>query len=139
MRAASGAAFAGVPVGCVPSAADFERCKTCEVQTGRKNSVLRFGRRSCSGDYRLRHGTYYRIGRIFTMIKTFKLTELDCPVCANKMQEAVAKIEGITQARVDFLATKLTIEVQEQDFTKIVKQIVKAVRKVEPDCEIIEI
>ena len=62
------------------------------------------------------------------MIKTFKLTELDCPVCANKMQEAVAKIEGITQARVDFLATKLTIEVQEQDFTKIVKQIGKAVR-----------
>ena len=57
----------------------------------------------------------------------------------NKMQEAVAKIEGITQARVDFLATKLTIEVQEQDFTKIVKQIGKAVRKVEPDCEIIEI
>ncbi len=73
------------------------------------------------------------------MIKTFKLTELDCPVCANKMQEAVAKIEGVTQARVDFLATKLTIEVQEQNYTKIVKQIGKAVRKVEPDCELIEI
>ncbi len=67
------------------------------------------------------------------MIKTFKLTELDCPVCANKMQEAVAKIEGVTQARVDFLATKLTIEAEEQDFAKIVKQIGKAVRKVEPD------
>lgn len=73
------------------------------------------------------------------MIKTFKLTELDCPVCANKMQEAVAKIEGVSQARVDFLATKLTIEAQEQDFSKIVKKIGKAVRKVEPDCEIIEI
>lgn len=73
------------------------------------------------------------------MIKTFKLTELDCPVCANKMQEAVAKIEGVTQARVDFLATKLTIEAEEQDFAKIVKQIGKAVRKVEPDCEVIEI
>lgn len=73
------------------------------------------------------------------MIKTFKLTELDCPVCANKMQEAIAKIEGITQARVDFLATKLTIEVQEQEYAKIVKQIGKAVRKVEPDCEIVEL
>lgn len=73
------------------------------------------------------------------MIKTFKLTELDCPVCANKMQEAVEKIDGISQARVDFLVMKLTIETQEQNFPKIVKQVGKAVRKVEPDCELIEI
>lgn len=73
------------------------------------------------------------------MIRAFKLTELDCPVCANKMQEAVAKIDGVTQARVDFLVMKLTIEAEEQNFPKILKQVGKAVRKVEPDCELIEI
>ena len=73
------------------------------------------------------------------MIKTFKLTELDCPVCANKMQEAVAKIDGVSQARVDFLVMKLTIEAEENDFPRILKQAGKVVRKVEPDCELIEI
>lgn len=73
------------------------------------------------------------------MVKTFKLTELDCPVCANKMQEAVAKIDGVSQARVDFLVMKLTLEAEEANFPKILKQVGKAVRKVEPDCELIEI
>mgnify|MGYP002752873236 FL=1 len=73
------------------------------------------------------------------MVKTFKLTELDCPVCANKMQEAVAKIDGVSQARVDFLVMKLTLEAEEVNFPKILKQVGKAVRKVEPDCELIEI
>ena len=73
------------------------------------------------------------------MVKTFKLTELDCPVCANKMPEAVAKIDGVSQARVDFLVMKLTLEADEVNFPKILKQVGKAVRKVEPDCELIEI
>ena len=77
-------------------------------------------------------------GMVIKMIKTFKLTELDCPVCANKMQEAVAKIDGVSQARVDFLEMKLTIDAEENDFPRILKQAGKVVRKVEPDCALIE-
>ena len=72
------------------------------------------------------------------MIKTFQLTELDCPVCANKMQEAVEKIDGVVRAQVDFLVMKLTIEAEEREFSRIMKQAGRVVRKVEPDCEIIE-
>ena len=73
------------------------------------------------------------------MIKTFRLSEVDCPVCAGKMQDLIAAIDGVKMARVDFLVLKLTIEADEKDFPKIIKQAAKAVRKVEPDCDIEEI
>lgn len=72
------------------------------------------------------------------MKKVFTLTEVDCPVCAGKMQDAIAAIEGVTSARIDFLVQKLTIEAEEKDFSKIMKQAAKAVRRVEPDCDIVE-
>ena len=73
------------------------------------------------------------------MKKVFRLTEIDCPVCAGKVQDAISKIDGVISARVDFLVLKLTIEADEADFKKILKQAQKAVRKIEPDCEIEEI
>ena len=73
------------------------------------------------------------------MIKTFRLSEIDCPVCAGKVQDLISAIEGVKTARVDFLVLKLTIEAEEKDFPKIIKQAKKCVRKVEPDCEIEEI
>ena len=37
------------------------------------------------------------------MTKIFKLSDIDCPVCAGKVQDAVAAIDGVKSARVDFL------------------------------------
>ena len=73
------------------------------------------------------------------MTKTFRLSEIDCPVCAGKVQDAISAIDGVISARVDFLVLKLTIEADEKDFPKIMKQAAKAVRKVEPDCKIEEL
>lgn len=73
------------------------------------------------------------------MKKVFSLSDVDCPVCAGKMQDAVAAIDGVISARVDFLVQKLTIEADEKDFSRIIKAAGKAVRKVEPDCEIEEL
>ena len=73
------------------------------------------------------------------MIKTFRLSEIDCPVCAGKVQDLIAAIDGVKMARVDFLALKLTIEAEEKDFPKIMKQAQKAARKIEPDCDIEEL
>ena len=70
------------------------------------------------------------------MTKVFRLTEIDCPVCAGKVQDAIAKIDGVISARVDFLVLKLTIEADEKDFPAIMKRAEKTVKKVEPDCDI---
>ena len=68
------------------------------------------------------------------MKKTFKLVDLDCANCAQKMEDAINKLPGVT-ATVSFMAQKLTIEADDVD--SIMKDVVKCVRKVEPDCEIV--
>ena len=70
------------------------------------------------------------------MRKTYKLTDLDCANCAAKMEDAIKKIDGVTEASVSFLTQKLTVEAEDGRFEEIMKQVVKACKKVEPDCVI---
>ena len=71
------------------------------------------------------------------MKKTFKLIDLDCANCAAKMEEAIKKIDGVTNASVSFMSQKMTIEADDARFDAIVKEAVKVCKKVEPDCEIV--
>lgn len=71
------------------------------------------------------------------MKKTFKLIDLDCAVCAAKMEDAIKKIDGVSAATVSFMAQKMTIECDESRYDEIMKAVVKACRKVEPDCTIV--
>lgn len=71
------------------------------------------------------------------MKKTFKLIDLDCANCAAKMETAIKKIDGVTNASVSFMTQKLTLEADDAVFESVLKQAVKACKKVEPDCEIL--
>ena len=68
------------------------------------------------------------------MKKKFKLQDLDCANCAAKMEEAIKKIEGVSDATVSFMTQKMTIEAEESRFDEIMKEVVAVCRKVEPDC-----
>ena len=70
------------------------------------------------------------------MKKRFKLTDLDCANCAAKMETAIKKIDGVTDASVSFLTQKMTIEADEARFDEIMPQVVAVCKKVEPDCVI---
>ena len=71
------------------------------------------------------------------MKKKFKLQDLDCANCAAKMEDAIRHIEGVTDATVSFMTQKLTIEADEERFDEIMKEVVSACVKVEPDCKIL--
>lgn len=71
------------------------------------------------------------------MKKSFELEDLDCANCAQKMQDAIAKIEGVDSVSVNFLAQKLTLEAADDKFDAILKEVIKAIKKVEPDCTVI--
>ena len=71
------------------------------------------------------------------MKKTFKLIDLDCANCAAKMESAIKKIDGVTNASVSFMSQKMTIEAEDERFDEIVKQAVAVCKKVEPDCEVV--
>ena len=71
------------------------------------------------------------------MKKTFKMVDLDCANCAAKMEEAIKKIDGVSNASVNFMTQKMTLEADDARFDAIVKEAVKVCKKVEPDCEIV--
>ena len=70
------------------------------------------------------------------MKKKFKLTDLDCANCAAKMEDAIRKIEGVENASVSFMTQKMTIEAAEDQFDRIMQEVVAVGKKVEPDCVI---
>jgi len=70
------------------------------------------------------------------MKKTYNI-EVDCANCANLMEEAAKKTEGVVSASVSFMTLKMTVEFAEgSDEKAVMKKVKKACRKVEPDCEI---
>ena len=71
------------------------------------------------------------------MKKVFKLVDLDCANCAAKMERAIVQLDGVQSVTVSFLAQKLTLEADDARFDEVVREIVKCVKKVEPDCEIV--
>ena len=71
------------------------------------------------------------------MKKIYKLENLDCAVCAEKMKNAIAKIDGVESDDVSFLLQKLTICADETKLDEIMKKVEKACKKVEPDCKIL--
>jgi len=72
---------------------------------------------------------------VIIMKKTFKC-EVDCANCAAKMEESVKKIEGVVNARVNFMTQKFILEAADDIFDDVFEKAVKACKKVEPDCEI---
>ena len=70
------------------------------------------------------------------MKKTYAI-EVDCANCANLMEEAAGKTEGVTSAVVNFMTQKMIVEFAEgADPKQVMKNVLKACKKVEPDCEI---
>ena len=71
------------------------------------------------------------------MKKVYMLEDLDCANCALKMEDGIKKIEGVIDAEVNFMTQKMTIETEADDQKKIMKEVVKVCRKIEPDCTIL--
>ena len=70
------------------------------------------------------------------MKKTYKI-EVDCANCANLMEETARKVDGVAGATVNFMTQKMIVEFEEgQDPKTVMKEVLKACRKVERDCEI---
>ena len=70
------------------------------------------------------------------MKKKFKLVDLDCANCAAKMEDAIKKIDGVSDASVSFMSQKMTIEAEDSRFDAIMQEVVKVCKKDEPDCVI---
>ncbi len=70
------------------------------------------------------------------MTKTFMLEDLDCANCARKMEEAIKKIDGVEEIHVNFLTQKMILTADDDRFDAILKEAVRCIRRVEPDCSV---
>lgn len=71
------------------------------------------------------------------MKKVMKLRDLDCAHCASKMEDAIRRLDGVQAASVNFLSQKLTLEAEDARFDEVLREVVRACRRIEPDCEIV--
>lgn len=70
------------------------------------------------------------------MKKTYKI-EVDCANCANQMEDAARKTTGVTAATVNFMTQKMIVEFADgQEPKSVMQAVLKACKKVEPDCRI---
>jgi len=67
------------------------------------------------------------------MKKTFRLEGLECANCAAKIEAAVNKLEGVTEATVNFMTTKMVIDGDDEKMPEIIAAAEKVVKKIEPD------
>ena len=71
------------------------------------------------------------------MRKSFRLDEIDCANCARKLQDELARLDGVDAVSVNFLTQKLTLTAADERFDDVLERVVALVARVEPDCEIV--
>lgn len=71
------------------------------------------------------------------MRKSFKLDEIDCANCAQKLEDAISKLDGVEKASVNFMNQKLTLTADDDRFDEVLDRVVKLTADLEPDCEIL--
>ena len=76
-----------------------------------------------------------RDGKNF-MRKSYKI-DVDCANCADKMEQAAQKTEGVKNAAVNFMTLKMAVEFEEGvDVKEVMQKVRDNCKKVEADCEI---
>ena len=71
------------------------------------------------------------------MKKVFKLDGEICANCAAKIQDQITKLDGVNNAKVNFMLMKFTLDADDARFDEIAAESVRIFNKVEPDCEVL--
>ena len=70
------------------------------------------------------------------MKKSYKI-DVDCANCADKMEVAANKTDGVKSATVNFMTLKMQVEFEDGRYPKeVMERVRENCKKVESDCEI---
>lgn len=70
------------------------------------------------------------------MIRKYNIENVDCANCAAKMEEGIKKIDGVNDARVNFLTQKLVIDTEREDIDAVMDCVLKICRRIDSEVEI---
>ena len=71
------------------------------------------------------------------MRKSYKLEELGCANCASKMECDIQELDGVNKATINFMLSKLILDVEQDKLDDVLKEAQEICHKYEPDCEIL--
>jgi len=66
------------------------------------------------------------------MKKTFRLQGLECANCAAKMEKDINELNGVKEATINFLTSKMVIEAEDEKMDDIIASAEKIIKKYEP-------
>ena len=66
------------------------------------------------------------------MKKKYKC-EVDCANCAQKLQDARARVDGVEAVSVNFMTQKLTLTAADERFDEVLSAVVMRAGEIEPD------
>ncbi len=70
------------------------------------------------------------------MKKSYKI-DVDCAACAEKMEDAAKKTEGVKDCTVSFMTLKMKVEFEDgADVDTVMQNVRTNCKKVEDDCEV---
>lgn len=72
------------------------------------------------------------------MIKSYRISDVDCAACAAKIEHKISKIKGVESAVLSFMSKKLTVEFENDNAEELFGEILKVCRKVCPECTLTE-
>lgn len=64
----------------------------------------------------------------------YKLKNLDCAACADKIERGIKKINGINDTVVDFMTQKILIDADSSKIDEINVKISAVIKNIDPDC-----
>nr|WP_308509123.1 cation transporter [uncultured Stomatobaculum sp.] len=59
--------------------------------------------------------------------------EIDCANCAQKVEDAIRKVDGVVDVKVNFLMQKFTLEAEDASFEQVLDAAIRAGQQVEAD------
>lgn len=65
-----------------------------------------------------------------------KITGIDCPNCAAKLERKLQKLDGVENAVINFMMEKLFLECAEENEAAVMQAVEKTVTKFERDAKI---
>lgn len=71
------------------------------------------------------------------MKKSYKI-EVDCANCANLVEQAIKKVQGVNDANISFITQKMKVDfADDASIDDVLAEILKVGKKIEPDFTIL--
>lgn len=69
-------------------------------------------------------------------MKRYLNVEVDCPLCAQKIEAGIKKVEGVDNCSVNYVTQKMMIEIKDELFDSVMKKVIKTAKRIESDFRI---